>query len=234
MYKKTTPVTKQRHAGKKIMPLKSYHFAAGSYLVSLLTTEFNKAASAYPIVFVKDGDALNPFALLGLTQGENLFVGENGRWLTHYIPAVIRRYPFVLGRSEGSNDLMICIDDESGLLSDTEGDPLFDDQGEPGATLNKARDYLIELQRFSEMTHHFSKELSRLELLSPLKMQLTNTDGALIKIEGVHAVNETQLNELPDETFLELRKRGALGLIYAHLVSLTQIERLVRMKGERG
>lgn len=234
MFKKMVPVTRQRHAGKKVMPVRSFEFAAKTYIASLITSEFNKVASAYPIVFVNDKDELKPFALFGLKQGDNLFVDDQGRWNAHYIPAIIRRYPFVLGRSEEGADLMLCIDEDSGFLSDTEGEPLFDDQGNAGQVIEKARNFLIELQRSNEMTNFFARELTKRDLLSPLKMQIRNTEGNMINIEGVSAVNETRLREIPDEDFLEMRKRGILPLIYAHLVSLIQIERLVQMQTERG
>ena len=230
MFKKTVPVTKQQHVGKKILPVNTFRFAEKAYLVSLIANEFNKAASIYPIVFGQDSGDFRPFALLGLKQGENLFVDKDGRWKAHYIPAIIRRYPFVLGRNEGTSDLMLCIDEESEFLSDTEGEPLFDEQGNPSPIIAKARNYLVELQRFSELTNLFAKELARLGLLTPLQMQIRNTEGVLVKIEGVSAVNEKKLNELPDEDFMNLRKRGALGLIYSHLISLSQIERLVQMQ----
>ncbi len=229
MFKKMVPITKQQHAKKRVLPVNSFKFASNSYLVSVIGSEFNKVATLYPIVFVKDGDELRPFALLGLKQGQNLFVDKEGRWNAHYIPAIIRRYPFVLGRNEGNNELMICIDEESEFVSETQGEPLFDEQGNPAPIIEKARNYLIELQRFSELTNMFSKAMSERELLAPLKMQIKNAQGGMVNIDGVFAINETKLNELPDEVFIELRKRGALPLIYAHLLSLIQMERLVQM-----
>ncbi|QTA87849.1 SapC family protein [Desulfonema magnum] len=234
MFKKTVPLNKQRHAAKKILPVNVFKFAEKSYIVSLIANEFTKAASAYPIVFVKDGEELRPFALLGLEKGQNMFVNEDGTWKSHYIPAIIRRYPFVLGRNEGSSDLVLCIDEESDFLSDTEGEPLFDEKGEPGPIIEKARNFLIELQRFNEMTGLFSKELTKRELLSPLKMQIRNNQGVAIKIDGIFGVNERKLNELPEADFMDLRKRGMLPLIYAHLISLGHIERLVQMQSENG
>ena len=234
MFNKMVPITRQRHAGKKVLPVRTFKFASKTNIVSLITNEFNKVASVCPIVFVKDKDELlKPFALLGLEQGENLFIDDAGRWEAHYIPAIIRRYPFVLGRNEGKSELVLCIDEESEFVSDTEGEPLFNEKGEPGKITETARNYLIELQKFSELTNMFSKELAERELLSPLNMQIKNSQGALVKIDGIFAVNEAKLNELPDEAFMELRKRGALSLIYAHLISLVQMERLVQMQGKR-
>jgi len=234
MFNKMVPITRQRHGSKKVLPVRTFKFASKSNIVSLITNEFNKVASVCPIVFVEDKDELlKPFALLGLEQGENLFIDDNGRWKSHYIPAIIRRYPFVLGRNEGKSDLVLCIDEESEFVSDTEGESLFNEKGEPGKITETARNYLIELQKFSELTSMFSKELAERELLSPLNMQIKNSQGALVKIDGIFAVNETKLNELPNEAFMELRKRGALSLIYAHLVSLVQMERLVQMQGKK-
>jgi hypothetical protein len=234
MLEKTAPITKQRHGNKKIKPVNSFKFAANFYIVSLVTNEFSKASSAHPIVFVKDNDDLKVFALLGIKKGQNLFVDDKGRWVSHYIPSIIRRHPFLLGLNENTNELMLCVEEDSEFLSETEGEPLFDEKGNPGPILENVKNYLIELQRFSELTNLFCKELSRLDLLEPLKMQITNAEGVQVKVEGIHAVNEKKLNQLPDAEFIKLRDRGALSLIYSHLVSLGQAERLVQMQTERG
>jgi hypothetical protein len=233
MFKKMVPLNSRQHVNKKILPINNFKFAQNSYIVSLLANEFIRAASAFPIVFVDDNGELRPFAMLGLKRGENLFVDEQGRWRTHYIPAVIRRYPFILGRQEDKADFMLCIDEESEFFSDDQGEPLFTEDGQPGEIIGRAKDYLVDLQKFNELTNIFSRDLSKRELLSPLNMQLRSPGGTAIKIDGIHAVNENKLNEMSDDDFREMRKRGILPLIYAHLVSLTQMERLVQMQSEK-
>jgi hypothetical protein len=233
MYKRIVPFNTRAFANKKVKPVNNFSFASGNHVVSLMVNEFNRAAGTYPIVFLKEQeDQLSPFALLGFQQGENLFVDADGQWKAGYIPAVIRRYPFALGKGKEENQFMLCIDDESEFLSETEGQPLVQEDGSPGEIVEKAKEYLSELHRSGEITRRFARELSDRELLRPLNMKVQGGEKTL-NVGGCFCVDEKKLAELPDEDFLALRKVGALPLVYAHLVSLGQMERLARLQGEQ-
>jgi len=233
MFNKITLLNSKTHANKKILPVNSFKFAKKSYIASLMINEFTTAAPIYPILFIKEGENLRPFALLGLKSGENLFVDDTGKWNANYIPAIIRRYPFMLGRVEGKDDLRLCIDEESEFLSEDKGEPLFDDEGKPSQIIENAKKYLGELHGFSEVTDRFTKELEQHGLLSMLNIQLKDNTGKARNIEGCFGVNEKKFNEISDESFLQFRKRGILPLIYAHLMSLSQITRLVQFEAEK-
>ncbi len=238
MFKKIVLLNSQFHAGKKLLPVNSFKFAEKSHIVSLVVNEFTVASSVYPIVFVKDGDMLKPFALLGLKKDENLFVGNDGRWQAEYIPAIIRRNPFIAGKTEGRDDLALCIDEDSEFLSDEDGEPLFDADGKPTQVIENAKKYLSDLHNNNELTNQFCRELANWELLSPLNIQIQKKvkgqeDNLSLNIEGCFGVSEKNFNALSDEVFLEIRKRGALPLIYAHLISLAQTGRLARLQRER-
>lgn len=232
MYKKIVAFNSAHHANKKIIPVNHFKFAKNVHIASLMINEFNRAAGIYPIVFLQgDTGSYSIFALLGLKQEENLFVNEEGRWKASYIPAVIRRYPFMLGKDENSDNLMIGIDEESEFISETEGQPLVDENGKPTQIVENVKNYLSEIHRFSEISNRFCQDLAERELLTPLNMQIKNAGGQTMNIGGCHGVNEKKFNELSDDDFLELRKKGMLPLIYAHLISLSQLDRLVRIQG---
>ncbi len=177
MFNKIALLNSQIHANKKILPVNSFRFAKKSYIASLMINEFTTAAPIYPILFIKEGENLRPFALLGLKAGENLFVDDTGKWNANYIPAIIRRYPFMLGRVEGKEDLRLCIDEESEFLSEKEGEPLFDEKGKPTQLIENAKKYLGELHDFSKVTDQFTKELENHGLLSMLNIQLKDNTG---------------------------------------------------------
>lgn len=234
MFKKIVPFNSQAHAGLRVKPVNHFQFAATSYIASLVVGEFSRVVPLYPIVFLKeDEEKFGAYALLGLKQGQNLFVDENGDWSASYIPAIIRRYPFALGKGGDDGQFLICLDEESEFVSRDEGEPLVDENGKPGKIVENAKEYLSELYRMSELTNRFCRDLAERDLLIPLNMKVSAPGGSPQTISGCYGVDENRLNDLSEADFLELRKRGALPLIYAHIFSLGNAEKLARIHQER-
>lgn len=234
MFKQVVPVNQQRHAGKKIKQVEGFGFASQFHIAYVTTHEFVRSAAIYPLVFVEDKekDEFRPVALLGLDAGENLFVGENGKWSASYVPAIIRRYPFALSQASDDGRFLVCVDEGSELLSDTEGTPLFNEQGEPTEVIENVKRYLSELQQMDAITAEFCKFLAKNNLFVPLNMRVRQNDK-IKNISGCYVINEERLNNLSDELFLEMRTKHYLPAIYAQLTSLSQIERLVMLKDEQ-
>lgn len=234
MFKQVVPVNQQRHAGKKIKQVEGFGFASQFHIAYVTTHEFVRSAAIYPLVFIedKDKDEFRPVALLGLDAGENLFVGESGKWSASYVPAIIRRYPFALSQASEDGRFLVCVDEGSELLSDTEGTPLFNEQGEPTEVIENVKRYLSELQQMDAITAEFCKFLAKNNLFVPLNMRVRQNDK-IKNISGCYVINEERLNNLSDELFLEMRSKHYLPAIYAQLTSLSQIERLVMLKDEQ-
>ncbi|MCC2959750.1 SapC family protein [Massilia sp. IC2-278] len=234
MFKQVVPVNQQRHAGKKIKQVEGFGFASQFHIAYVTTHEFVRSAAIYPLVFIEDKekDEFRPVALLGLDAGENLFVGENGKWSASYVPAIIRRYPFALSQASDDGRFLVCVDEGSELLSDTEGTPLFNEQGEPTEVIENVKRYLSELQQMDAITAEFCKFLAKNNLFVPLNMRVRQNDK-IKNISGCYVINEERLNNLSDELFLEMRTKHYLPAIYAQLTSLSQIERLVMLKDEQ-
>ena len=233
MFAQLVPVNKDRHTATKIKPVQGFAYATGFHVASVTAHEFPRASSIYPIVFLKDADsgAYRPVALMGLEEGENLFVDAGGRWKASYVPAVIRRYPFALARSDAPDSFAVCIDEGSDLVNDVEGVPLFDGEGNPAVALENVVRYLTELQQMDVQTRGFCDFLVENELLVPLNMQLQQ--GVQVQnIQGAFAISEERVGKLSDEVFLQMRSRGYLPATYAHLVSLAQVERLLMLKDD--
>ncbi|MCG2593559.1 SapC family protein [Ramlibacter sp. XY19] len=233
MFQKVVPVNKGRHAGKKVKEVKGFDFAAGFHLAYVTMHEFARAASIFPIVFLEDKekDEFRPVALLGLSAGENLFVGKDGKWQASYVPAIIRRYPFALAPSGTDGQYAVCIDEASSLVSDTEGAALFDEKGEPTKVIENVKRYLGELQQMEGLTREFCKYLQASNMFTPLNMRVREANRVK-NISGCYVVNEERLNNLSDEKFLEFRAKRYLPAVYAHLMSLAQTERLVKLHDE--
>jgi len=234
VFEKLVPVNKVRHAHKRIKQIQGYGFAADFHIASVMVHEFARAAATYPVVFLEDKaqDGFRPVALLGLDAGENLFVDADGKWQASYVPAIIRRYPFALAGAGEEGKFTVCIDEGSPLVSDTEGVPLFDEQGEPTEAIENVKRYLGELQQMDAFTRGFCAWLSEHNLFIPLNMRVRQAEQVK-NITGCYVINEERLNNLSDERFLQLREKRYLPAAFAHLMSLAQIERLMTLKQER-
>ena len=231
MFEQAVPVNKERHAGKKVRASNSFGFASKFHVAYVTVHEFARAAAIYPVLFLEDqaNDQFKPVVLLGLDAGENLFVNDKGEWSASYIPAIVRRYPFALTKADDADRYIVCVDEASELLSDTEGAPMFDEQGNPTQVIENVKHYLSELQQMDQMTHEFTKFLVQNNLLTPLNMRV-NAANQVRNITGCYVINEERLNNFSDQKFLEVRQKGYLPAIYAHLISLSQIERLASLK----
>ena len=234
MFKSLVPVNKARHEGKKIKQVEGFGFAADFHIASIMVHEFARAASLYPVVFLEDKeqDSFRPVVLMGMDAGENLFVGADGKWQASYVPAIIRRYPFALASAGEEGKFTVCIDEGSDLISDTEGLPLFNEQGEPAEALENVKRYLGELQQMDAFTNEFCKYMVAHNMLTPLNMRVQQADQVK-NINGCYVINEERLNGLSVDGFMELRDKRYLPAVYAHLLSLAQIERLMTLKEDR-
>jgi SapC len=231
VFQKVVPVNKEVHAKTRIRDITSFEFAATSHIAYVTMQEFTRAAAIFPIVFLEDKakDTFRPVALLGLAAGSNLFVDSAGKWQASYVPAIIRRYPFALTPRGADGQYIVCIDEASSLVSTTEGSPLFDDKGEPTQVIENVKRYLSELQQMDGLTNAFCSFLKDNNMFTPLNLRVRD-NSAVKNISGCYVVNEERLNNLSDELFLQIRQKRYLPAIYAHLISLAQTERLVKLQ----
>lgn len=234
MFQQLVPVNKERHAVKKVKPVEGFGFASNFHIASVMVHEFVRAAAIYPVVFLEDKeqDEFRPVVLMGLDAGENLFVDGEGKWQASYIPAIIRRYPFALASTGQENQFTVCIDEGSDLVNDEVGVPLFTESGEPAEALENVKRYLGELQQMDAFTKAFCKYLAEHNMFTPLNMRVRQADQVK-NIAGCYVINEERLNNLSNERFLEMREKRYLPATYAHLGSLAQIERLLKLKEDR-
>lgn len=232
MFKNIVPVTREIHGDMKLKELKDFNFAKELNVSSIMVHEFSKAASIYPIVFIEDKekDQFRAVTLLGLEAGENLFVKE-GKWSASYVPAIIRRYPFALAKTNDEDKFTICIDEKCELLNKEEGEAIFDKEGDSSKLIEKVKHYLGELQQMEQFTDKFATFLKENNMFTPLNMKVRFKDE-IKSINGAYVVNEERLSTLSDEKYLEFRKNQYIPAIYAHLGSLSQIERLLSFKDD--
>ena len=189
----------------------------------LAGVEFFQAARHYPILFVGEGANASPIALLGLKPGQNGFVDATGQWQrAAYVPAFVRRYPFVLAQvdQENQDNFTVCFDREFAGWNEQEGQALFDAEGKNSAYLDETIRFLHNFTAEMERTRRFVAQLAELDLLVPRSMRLTHSGGESFVLSDFLAVDEEKFLKLPDKKVLALNKAGYLGWVYAHLMSL--------------
>ena len=230
MFKKIVPITIKDHKNTKVKSIDNFDFVKNIHLASVMVHEFSRAASTYPIVFLEDkvNDQFRPVVMLGLQEGENLFV-QDGKWSASYIPAIIRRYPFALSKTGEDNRYVICIDQDSEFINETEGQALFNEDGTGSEVIDRVKKYLTELQQMEIFTEEFCKTMKHENMFTPLNMKVRVGDE-IKNVGGAYVINEERFNSLSDEKFVELRKKQYLPVVYSHLSSLAQIERLLGFK----
>jgi hypothetical protein len=234
MFKKIVPITKEAHGNKKIKKIDTMKFTENIHISSIMMHEFARASAIYPIVFLEDNNIqeFKPVVLLGLEANENLFITEEGKWDASYLPAIIRRYPFALARTDEDNRFTVCIDEESEAVNEEEGNALFNDEGEPTEFMEQVKQFLGELHTMEQITKNLCDFLKEKYMLTPLSMNVRE-ENTVKRVAGAYVVNAERLNNFSDEDFLSLRHQNFLTPIYYHLASLGQIERLGQFKDKK-
>lgn len=225
-YQRITPLDKDQHRHLRIGEIREFSFAAKTNSVPLTAVEFFEAAREYPIVFAGNAEAPLPAALLGLRTEENLFLTADGRWDARYIPAFVRRYPFVLAPAQ-DQQLLVCVDEGNPAVGAGEGQALFTQEGEPTPFLQNAVQFLRQFQTEAEQTRQFMLKLKELDLLQEVSARAELKSGTSYQLNGFSVVNEARYRALDKDTVDELFRKGWIALIDAHLLSLGNLGRLI-------
>ena len=224
-YKSLQPLSTNDHAGYKARSSEVAPFLAQAHAIPITVDEFVVAQRHYPIVF-SVGDTPVPLALMGLNEGVNTFVDSEGKLLGDaYVPAYVRRYPFMLARLRpDADELSLCFDGESGLVGGfDDGTPLFENGGLSEATQNIVK-FCEEFEISAQRTNAFMKELKDADLLisGEVSIQPTGADQPFV-YRGFQMVAEEKLRELRGDALRKMNQNGMLPLIMAHMFSLPMI-----------
>ena len=234
-YTQPEPLTPELHKGLGVIRKDGpFGFAAAGHAVPLTVGEFGLAAVTGPIIFV--GDEKLPIAVMGLNSGENMFVRPDGVFEAGvYVPAYIRRYPFVFATDQVAGQMVLCIDRAAEFVVEKNPDqPFFDADGQPSQYTKNCIEFCNNFEMERQRTMSFVNLLKELDLFESKTATFTpaNPDGTAgepQKIAEYFGVSEEKLNKLPAEKYIELRDNGALAQIHAHLISLVGWDRLVAL-----
>jgi hypothetical protein len=220
-YQSTIPVSGARHYDACLEAENNYGFSAGINAVPLMAVEFIRAATEYAIVFTTAGEDVLPAAVLGVRSDQNLYLDEKAQWRAEYIPAFVRRYPFVFSTSEDGKTLTLCIDESHpGFNRAGRGQRLFGEDYKPTAFVEQVLKFLQEYQSHFERTKAFGKRLKELGLLETMQAQVSTPSGEKLSVGGFMAVSRQKLRDLSGDALASLAKTDELELLYLHLYSM--------------
>ena len=227
-YGTAIPVSAQRHRDISVKTGHTYAFAAGTNSVPLTAVEFGPAAGDYPIVFAGEGESVLPAAILGTRDQENLCVDADGLWTGGYLPAFVRRYPFVFSLDDARSTFTLVIDEEfEGVNRDGRGERLFDSEGAQTGYLQSVLRFLQDYQAQFVRTQAFCQRLVSLNLLVPMQAQFSLAAGERRTLGGFQVVDRDRLKALPDDVLADLCRKDELECIYLHLSSLRHFRRML-------
>ncbi len=218
----------EKHKGLRFTPAADFRFAAGLASAPLSASEVIEASKCFPVVFSTD-EPLLPLALLSLKEGANAFVDAQGKWLAPYVPAHVRRYPFILGNTEDPENFAIMIDREAPHFAADGGELLYGEDGARGPALEAATALLKAFQEEITATEKLLEPLAG--VLTMQRLDITGSDGAKASIDGIRAVDREKLSALDDATLAAWVRGGLMALIDAHLASLGNMRALAERQG---
>lgn len=236
-YKDLLPLNSRDHGDWKVGQFETADFLANTHAIPLTVDEFVDAQRNYPIVFTS-GDNPLPIALMGLNEGVNTFIGDDGKLVSDiYVPAYVRRYPFLLAKlQKDSEDMSLCFDPSAGVVGKMdEGNVLFEDDEATEYTKN-VLEFCKNFEQSGQRTRQFLDELKKLDLLMDGEIAITRNDApdTPFVYRGFRMVDEKKLRELPAETVEALNANGMAMLIHAHLFSLNLMRMLFERQSAQG
>lgn len=232
-YQKPEPLEAHKHARLALKKNFGFKFTEHANAVPINLIEMPQVCHFYPIAFSPDGHA-TPVAILGLRDHENLFVDTKGNWRANsYIPAYIRRYPFIFSEMPQGDKLSLCVDMSDTVVSESGDQPFFDAEGKASELSNNALEFCKSYHAAAQQTLAFSKTLADSDLLVDREAQLSVAGNKRISFSGFRIINEEKLAALDEATIIDWHKKGWMAFIYAHLFSGAQWQNLTHLLNER-
>ncbi|UVK42608.1 SapC family protein [Mesorhizobium sp. AR07] len=239
-YSRPEALNPARHGSLGLTARSDFAFARSAHAIPVVASEMPAAMRSYPIVFI--GEAKAPVIITGVRKDENLFVDADGKWTgPHYIPAYVRRYPFILAEDPKSpGRLTLCVDRASERIVDQLLAPFRDEKilpffigNEPTEATKQALAFCNQFQIDFNATRAMVERIDAHGLFAPRQSQVTLEGGEVLNLTDFQVIDEPAFNKLSDEAFLDLRKSGALGLLYCHLASTNSWTSLVHQASLR-
>jgi hypothetical protein len=201
--------------------------------------EFRSIQAHYPIFFHRDdkGDYY-PVALFGFKEGENLFLDESG-WNADYIPAMIRREPFLIGyqgsedQDEAGKARVMSIDMDHPRVSQDRGEAVFRPLGGRTPYLEDAATLMEEIYGGYVHNKTFVAALEEHELIESVTLGITLNDDSQNQLLGFFAINEEKVEQLPGSVLEQFSQQKILMPLFMILASTGNVRNLIEFRNQR-
>ena len=228
MYNSVTILNSNEHRDFRFTPEKDFFFAKDMNVIPITFSEIRKLCCDYPVVYL-GGESPSLAILVGIDKdGKNLAIDENGKFRGDYIPAFLRRYPFIMVKT-GEEQMALGCDIESGCFSSPEGQRIFDDEGKPTEILNNIGNFRKGLEDEFLITRNLVAELDRLGILEDRVLSIGEGDSAK-KIGGFKTVEHEKMTALSDDILVDMVKKGWIEVITLQQFSLKNIDKLIALE----
>jgi hypothetical protein len=234
IYENAVPISKTKHRNLSVKVDNTFAFAKEINAAPITAVELPAAAREYTIVFTGKGESLSPAVILGVRSGENLYVNGGNTLKAKYVPAFLRRYPFVFSSEDKGENLTLCIDESfPGCNQEGQGERIFDSEGKQTLYLKNVLGFMREYQNQHARTKLFCRKLEDLDLLETMQARLDPANGKRARLTGFLAVSRKKLKALSAKQVEDLFRTDELELIYTHLHSLRNFEVLLERMASR-
>ncbi len=237
LYKDIIPLSSQDHRTWKMRPMQTLEILKGIHALPITVDEFAIAQRFFPIVFSSGPESV-PLALMGLNEGVNVFVGDDGKWRDDtYLPAFVRRFPFLLARlTQNTDELSLCFDPTAGIVGDfEEGVPLFTEAGETEQVVKDMLGFCEQFEFAAQRTTAFMKDLEESGLLEDGELSIGHPSSQQPYVyRGFRMINEEKFRELRGDQLRKMQQNGMLTLVYAHLFSLGLTSEVFARQADQG
>ncbi|KGJ96300.1 SapC family protein [Colwellia psychrerythraea] len=205
----------------------------------IFPNEIKAAQRDYPILFIKNPETgqFQSVVLLGLVAGENQYI--NNGWQASYIPAMIKKGPFIIGFEEkeenGENvrQPIVAIDMDNPRVNKKSGEPIFLEDGQASPYLQQVNQSLKTLHEGSQLNQEMLAAFLKNDLIEPVALNIELNNGEKISLQGNYTLNEEKLSQLSGDALTELHSSGLLRVAYFITASLDNIQRLVDLKNKQ-
>jgi len=231
---KVVALSGAQHKGLKVTPNCVVDAVKDQHIINIRVSEISKASACMPI-FLNKFEGSSDWSVSTITSLElhkNLFVVED-KWSVNYVPNSMKAYPFFLVNGQKEGEFTIGIDEESNAFSKTDGADIFDSEGKSTPAMEAVIKLLEGDIGGRVHTKKFTDVLEEFDLIDPLTMRVQYEDGQVQTLTGLNSIDERKLQEMDDETFIKLRKTGFLAPIYALILSVFQLNELMKRHNQQ-